>query len=100
MGVVYNKYLFFRLIRLKVGTVDKDTPKNYFDLIVANLFKLKIFELFDRIKRAVKKNGIIILSGILESEKKQTERFLLKKGVEIVEIKRMNEWVCFVIKND
>ena len=87
-------------IELRVGTVDKNTPENYFDLIVANLFKLKIFELFDRIKRTVKKGGIIILSGILESEKKQTERFLLKKGVEIVEIKRMNEWVCFVIKND
>jgi ribosomal protein L11 methyltransferase len=85
-------------IELRVGTVDKNTPKNYFDLVVANLFKLKIIELFDRIKRVVKKNGIIILSGILDSEKKETERFLRGRKIKIIKMIRMNEWVCFIVK--
>lgn len=85
-------------VELRVGTVDKKTPKNYFDLVVANLFKSKILELFEKIKKTPKQDGIIILSGILDSERDEVSDFLKKKKTKILRITQDGGWLCYVVK--
>lgn len=86
------------VVELRVGTMDERTPSNYFDVVVANLFSSKIFELFERIKQTTKDNGIIILSGILDSERDEVSDFLKKKKMSIEQIIQDGGWLCYVAK--
>ncbi len=86
------------IVELRVGTVNKKTPQKHFDLVVANLFKSKIFELFEKIKKTPKQDGIIILSGILDSERDEVSDFLKKKKSKILRITQDDAWLCFVVK--
>lgn len=86
------------IVKLRVGTVDEKTPKRSFDLVVANLFKSKIFELFGKIKKTPKQDGIIILSGILDSERDEVSDFLKKKKSKILRITQDDAWLCFIVQ--
>jgi ribosomal protein L11 methyltransferase len=83
---------------VRAGTIDDKTPRNYFDLVVANLFKSRIFELFDRIKETAKHNGVIILSGILDSERDEVSDFLKRKKVKVKKITQEGAWLCYVLR--
>ncbi|MGB2698368.1 MAG: 50S ribosomal protein L11 methyltransferase [Candidatus Zixiibacteriota bacterium] len=86
------------IVELRVGTVDNKTPKNHFDLVVANLFKSKILELYEKIKNTPRKDGVIILSGILDSERDEVSDFLKKKKAKILRITQDGAWLCFVVQ--
>jgi ribosomal protein L11 methyltransferase len=86
------------VVEVKVGTVDERTPQKFFDLVVANLFKAKILELFEKIKKIPKKDGIIILSGILDSDREEVSDFLEKKKAKIERITQDSGWLCYVVR--
>lgn len=86
------------IVEVKVGTINEKTPKGYFDLVVANLFKSKIIELFGKIKKTAKNSGVIILSGVLDSERYEVSDFLKKKKTKIERITQDGGWLCFVVK--
>jgi len=86
------------IVEVKVGTINEKTPKGYFDLVVANLFKSKIIELFGKIKKTAKKSGVIILSGVLDSERDEVSDFLKKRKTKIERITQDGGWLCFVVK--
>ena len=86
------------IVELRVGTVDKKTPQKHFDLVVANLFKSKILEFFVKIKKTASQDGVIILSGILDSERDEVSDFLKKKKTKILRITQDDAWLCFVVK--
>ncbi len=62
-----------KMVDLRLGTIDDKVPVDYFNLIVANLTKTQIIELFDSMNRVLKKEGILILSGIQREEKEEME---------------------------
>lgn len=85
-------------VEVKAGTIDDKTPRDYFNLVVANLFKSRIFELFDRIKDTVKHDGIMILSGVLDSERDEVSDFLKRKKAEVEKITQEGGWLCYVLR--
>lgn len=85
-------------VEVRVGTIDDKTPRNHFDLVVANLFKSRIFELFDRIEQTAKHDGIIILSGVLDSERDEVSDFLKRKKTKVGKTTQEGAWLCYVLR--
>lgn len=63
-----------------------------FDVVVANILADVIMMLLDDMSRVIKKDGIIILSGIIEDKVSEVEEKILGAGFEILEIKKDKEW--------
>ena len=86
------------IVEVRVGTIDERTPSNHFDVVVANLFKSKILELFEKIKKTAKEDGTIVLSGILDSERDEVSDFLEKNRTKTTRITQDGGWLCYVVK--
>jgi ribosomal protein L11 methylase PrmA len=76
--------------------LDEKIPGNYFDIVVANLTRAEIIKLFDKMSSALTENGLLILSGIQNKEKKKMEEFLLRESLLIKEDLSEEGWVCFI----
>lgn len=85
-----------RIVDLRRGTLDEKIPGNYFDIVVANLTRAEIIKLFDKMSSALTENGLLILSGIQNKEKKKMEEFLLRESLLIKEDLSEEGWVCFI----
>jgi len=95
-NVVKNKVK--DVVEVRAGTIDEKTPRKFFDLVVANLFKSKILDLFEKIEKTAKEDGVIILSGILDSERDEVSDFLKKKKAKIKRITQDGGWLCLVVE--
>jgi len=87
-----------QIVEVRTGTIDRETPRRYFDLTVANLFKARIFELFDRIQKTLKDDGVSVLSGILDSERDEVSAFLKRKKARTEKISHEGGWLCYVAR--
>jgi ribosomal protein L11 methyltransferase len=85
-------------VEIRQGTVCASLSDNPFDLAVANINKREIFESLDFIRMAVKDNGMLIFSGILQEEENDARRFLEEKNLKIIELTRQEEWIGIVCK--
>ena len=63
------------------------------DVVVANIERNTIMEIFPDLKSALKKGGQLLLSGLLESDKPAMLE-LLKEEFEVVDVPRENEWIA------
>lgn len=63
------------------------------DVLLANIERNTIVSLFDDFTRALKENGHIILSGLLETDK-ETVLEKLKARFEVLDIQQENEWIA------
>jgi len=95
-NIIKNKLQ--KMVDLRLGTIDDKVPVDYFNLIVANLTKTQIIELFDSMSRVLKKEGILILSGIQMEEKGKIEEYFCSKNILLKETLSDKEWVGYVIQ--
>ena len=82
-----------RRIKVVLGQV-KNIPAPRFDLIVANIDFPTISTTFHRLLRNLKANGVIILSGILNSDLGPLMNSLSSRGAVPVEMMTENEWAA------
>lgn len=77
-----------------VGSVDK--IKQPYDVVVANIIADVLIMLHDKIQNAVKLNGILILSGILDSK----ARTVIEKyeSMQLIQKIEKDEWVTLVYR--
>lgn len=66
-----------------------------YDVILANLNTSVLLSLIPRIKSG---NQTMIISGILDTDKQIIVETLDKYKIEIVECRKLNEWLCFILK--
>jgi len=85
-------------ITIRYGSMQKVKNKKYYDLMVSNLIRDGIIELFDNFERAVKTGGVMILSGILTDQIEEMNTFFERRGYKDFDITTLNEWVCYVIR--
>jgi ribosomal protein L11 methyltransferase len=78
----------------EIGDVDETD----FNLILANIQKNVLLEIADKIKSKLKSGGIIILSGLLESDKSEIEVKYHSLGFKTVLIEAMGEWIAVVLE--
>jgi len=83
-------------VRIIWGSVEA-IPKEKFDLIFANLILRQIKEFFPCFKRALKKEGLLVASGILTYQLPALARFLDKQRAGIVALGRDSDWTALII---
>lgn len=79
-------------IRSRIG-------KDKYDLVVANILADVIIPLSDIIGDNMKKGGIFICSGIINTKEIQVREALEKNQFTILDVNRMGDWVSFVVKS-
>lgn len=77
-------------IVLKLGSINSKTESNYFDLAVANLNLTEISTIFNQLKKKVKPSGILILSGLLNSEEEKIKNLLKSNKFDILRVLKKN----------
>ena len=82
-------------------TVDIDNVgENNFDLILANIQKNVLLDIAEKINVKLNENGVVILSGLLESDKSAIEKIYHSLGFKTKQIEQMDEWIAILlIKN-
>jgi ribosomal protein L11 methyltransferase len=83
-------------IEVVTGEIDV-VKENNFDLILANIQKNVLLEIADKIKSKLNQNGVVILSGLLESDKSAIEEKYHSLGFKTELIETMDEWLAVVL---
>jgi ribosomal protein L11 methyltransferase len=67
-----------------------------YDLVAANILADIIIPLSGEIGRHMKKGGVFISSGIINTKKEAVTNAIIKNGFEILEINEMGDWVSII----
>ena len=82
----------------RAGSMEQVNVRKYYDVVISNLIREGIIELFGRFVEVLKPGGTMILSGILDEQNDEMLE-LFKQGVSAdIEILRLNEWLCYIIR--
>lgn len=68
------------------------------DIVVANILADVIVPLTAVIRPHLKKGGLYITSGIINTKEEEVRQALLANGFEIVAAEYMKEWCCFIAR--
>lgn len=69
-----------------------------FDVVVANILADVLLILLNDISKVVKKDGLVIFSGIIDEKCELLKREVKALGMEILEVKADKEWRAMLIK--
>lgn len=86
-------------VEILTGTID-DIKEKSFDLITANIQKNVLLEIAEEIIQRTKKDGIIILSGLLIKDELGIRSRYEKFGAELLDHNIMDEWLCLIFKKN
>lgn len=78
--------------KVYAGDLVSVVKEEKFDVVVANILADVLLILLNDISRVVKKNGLIIFSGIIEDKLEELKKAINDVGLKIVEIKADKEW--------
>ena len=67
---------------------------NEFDFILCNILAEVIKDAIPDMNKCLKKNGIVILSGILNSQKDQIIKILNHNYLKLIDVSSKKDWVC------
>jgi ribosomal protein L11 methyltransferase len=73
--------------------------ENEFDLILANIQKNVLLEIAKEIKIKSRKNGIVILSGLLKEDEESIIRNYTLVGFQFTEKLILDEWIALLFQN-
>lgn len=68
------------------------------DIVVANILADVIIPLTGVIRPHLKKGGLYITSGIINTKEEEVRETLIANGFEILGVEYMKEWCCFIAK--
>lgn len=83
-------------IRFELNTADKITEK--YDFVCANILHNVLFEIMGDLKRILKDDGILSLSGILDEKKQIVLDAIKRENLKIIDTLSQNQWISFVVK--
>lgn len=69
------------------------------DIVVANILADVIIPLTGIIRPHLKKGGLYITSGIIDTKEAEVREALVSAGFEILDTQYMKEWCCFIARN-
>jgi ribosomal protein L11 methyltransferase len=82
----------------RTGSMEQVTQVKYYDMVISNLIKEGILELFDRFVEVLKPGGTIILSGLLVDQKNEMTEYFENKISSDMDIIQLNEWLCYILR--
>jgi ribosomal protein L11 methyltransferase len=84
----------------KIGQVDFRVtdvrtwePAAKIDVIIANLFSELLIEILPKLRRFLKPDGWLILSGVLRGQEAELVRALRRNKIVVAQIRRRGKWV-------
>ena len=80
-------------IDIRIGDIGV-IKENDFDLILANIQKNILMELSEGFRQRLKKNGTIILSGLLAQDENEILKEYSNRGFRHLETRTMDEWIA------
>lgn len=86
-------------IEILTGTIS-DIKEKSFDVITANIQKNVLTEIAEEILKRTKKNGVIILSGLLIKDEVDTRNRYENLGAVLLEKNILDEWICLIFKKN
>jgi ribosomal protein L11 methyltransferase len=85
------------VVKIRKGSIGK-IRKN-FDVVVANIDVRSLRKLRRPLLRHLKRQGVLILSGILEEEKESLQQYYLETGLlRWMKASQEEEWVCLTFR--
>jgi len=85
-------------IDVKVGEI-KDIEEKDFDVILANIQKNILIDIAKELKSKLKKNGFLILSGLLTEDEEDIVKNYSELDFTLIQKERMDEWIALVFKS-
>ena len=76
----------------------ENSADRQYDIVVANILADVIMPLSAVVRPYMKKNGLFITSGIIDTKEEEVKTELLKNGFDIIDVIHMGEWVSIVCK--
>nr|WP_075488052.1 50S ribosomal protein L11 methyltransferase [Prochlorococcus marinus] len=67
---------------------------NNFDFVLCNILAEVIMEIIPYVNKCLKKNGEVIFSGILNSQKNQIIKTLIQNNLKLLDVSTRQDWVC------
>jgi ribosomal protein L11 methyltransferase len=80
------------------GTFEQLSNDELYDVVCANLTSGDILRGGNNLRQLTKKGGVLILSGILETEETKIENLFEGAGMALVEMIHANEWLTFAFR--
>ncbi len=80
----------------ELGSSDKITKQ--YDFICANILHNVLYEIMPDLKRILKQEGVMALSGILDSKKDVVLEAIENNGLTILKTNYMEPWVSYVVR--
>ena len=77
-----------------------EVPEKNFNLILANINKNVLLSIKEEIPKRLTKGGIIILSGIFESDEEEIKKGYASNAIHFVEKLQMDEWIALIFRSD
>ncbi len=84
-------------IKVKIGEINQ-VKENNFDLILANIQKNILIDISRDIKSRMEKDGLVILSGLLQDDETDIKEHYTKTGLSFLKKEKMDEWIAIVFK--
>ena len=69
-----------------------------FDFILCNILAEVIKEMIPNINKCLNKNGEVIFSGILNSQKDEFIKTLIQNNLKLLDISSKKDWVCILVQ--
>ena len=91
------KYNNIKLNNVFLGSADSLHNSQY-DLVIANIETDILIEILPNLKKILKENGHLILSGILAEKESFMNEAIKENKLEILDRKQKNDWVSFLLK--
>lgn len=85
-------------VDVRLGEI-KDVSEKEFDIIVANINKHILESIASEIKSRIKKAGIVILSGLLNTDEENIITIYLSLGFKLKEKSYQDEWIALVFES-
>lgn len=84
-------------VEVKLGLVE-DIAEKDFDLVLANIQKNELLEISQELVNRLSGNGMLVLSGLLESDENDIKEKYEKLGLTMIDKQQMDEWIAVVFK--
>ncbi len=84
-------------VEVKIGEI-KDIEEYNFDIILANIQKNILIDIAKNLKSKLKKNGLLILSGLLVEDEEDIINHYSKLNFSFIQIERMDEWIALAFE--
>lgn len=75
--------------------IEDDAP---YDMICANLTRPDIMVNLNHLMKVLRLGGLLILSGLLETEQSEIEKYFKNSNLKVCELVRENEWLTYSLK--